>query len=331
MSRQVTVIGDGQFGLVLASLAASRGHSVRLWGAFPADLAALAATRRSPRLPEFELDPAVVVEPDGGRALAGADLCISAVPTQHLASVWTRLAKDLPASAVIVSVSKGLERGSLRRPSQILKEAVPGHEVVTMSGPSIAAEMARRLPLVMVVAGSPHATAPVQEALSCSWLRLYTLRDHVGVELAGAAKNVIALAAGMLDGMRAGMNAKSALLARGLAEIVRFGSAHGAEAETFFGVAGVGDLATTCFSPDGRNRSCGEALGRGQTLAEHLAHTRSVVEGVDTCDAIVRDARARGIELPIMEAVHGVLFGGIAPAQALQSLMSRDVGVERVR
>lgn len=329
--RQVTVIGDGQFGLVLASLAASRGHAVRLWGAFPQDLAALSSTRRSPRLADFELDPAVTVEPDARRALVGADLCISAVPTQHLAAVWTTLAKDLPPSAVIVSVSKGLERGSLRRPSQIVQEAVPGHEVVTMSGPSIAAEMARRLPLVMVVAGAPHATAAVQDALSCSWLRLYTLRDHVGVELAGAAKNVIALAAGMLDGMRAGMNAKSALLARGLAEIVRFGSAHGAQAETFFGVAGVGDLATTCFSPDGRNRSCGEALGRGQSLADHLAHTRSVVEGVDTCDAIVRDARARGIELPIMEAVHGVLFGGVAPAQALQSLMARDVGVERVR
>jgi glycerol-3-phosphate dehydrogenase (NAD(P)+) len=329
--RQVTVIGDGQFGLVLASLAAGCGHTVRLWGAFPEDLAVLAATRRSPRLPELELDPAIVVEPDAGRALAGADLCISAVPTQHLASVWSRLGKHLPAPAVIVSVSKGLERGSLRRPSQIIKESVPGHEVVTMSGPSIAAEMVRKLPLVMVVAGTPHAAALVQEVLSCPWLRLYTLRDHVGVELAGAAKNVIALAAGMLDGMHAGMNAKSALLARGLAEIVRFGSAHGAEVETFFGVAGVGDLATTCFSPDGRNRSCGEALGCGQTLAEHLAHTRSVVEGVETCDAIVRDARARGIELPIMEAVHGVLFGGVAPAKALQSLMSRDVGVERVR
>jgi glycerol-3-phosphate dehydrogenase (NAD(P)+) len=293
--RQVTVIGDGQFGLVLASLAASRGHAVRLWGAFPQDLAALAATRRSSRLPDFELDPAVVVEPDAERALAGADLCISAVPTQHLASVWTRLAKELPPSAVIVSVSKGLERGSLRRPSQILKESVPGHEVVTMSGPSIAAEMARRLPLVMVVAGSPHATAGVQEALSCSWLRLYTLRDHVGVELAGAAKNVIALAAGMLDGMRAGMNAKSALLARGLAEIVRFGSAHGAEAETFFGVAGVGDLATTCFSPEGRNRSCGEAIGRGEPLAEYLARTHSVVEGLATAHAILALADRHGL------------------------------------
>jgi glycerol-3-phosphate dehydrogenase (NAD(P)+) len=331
MTRQVTVIGDGQFGLVLASLAAARGHGVRLWGAFPDELAKLAATRTSPRLPGFELDPAVQLEPDAARALAGAELCISAVPTQHLAAVWSTVGRELPAGTVVVSVSKGLERGSLRRPSQIVKDAVPGHEVVTMSGPSIAAEMARRLPLVMVVAGAPGATAPVQDALSCSWLRLYTLRDHVGVELAGAAKNVIALAAGMLDGMRAGMNAKSALLARGLAEIVRFGSAHGAQPETFFGVAGVGDLATTCFSLDGRNRSCGEALGRGQSLQDHLAGTRSVVEGVDTCDAIVRDARARGIELPIMEAVHGVLFGGIAPAQALHSLMTREVGVERVR
>lgn len=331
MSRTVTVVGDGQFGLVLASLAAGNGHRVRLWGAFPDALAALAATRASPRLPGFLLERSVAVEPDAGRAFDGAELCISAVPTQHLGSVWATLRPVLPAQATVVSVSKGLERGSLRRPSQIIQQAVPGTDVVTMSGPSIAAEMARRLPLLMVVAGAPAATAPVQEALSCSWLRLYTLRDHVGVELAGAAKNVIALAAGMLDGMGAGMNAKSALLARGLAEMVRFGVAHGAEPDTFFGVAGVGDLATTCFSPDGRNRSCGEAIGRGQSLEQHLASTKSVVEGVDTCDAIVRDARARGIELPIAEAVHAVLFGGVSATQALQSLMSRELRVERVR
>lgn len=244
--------------------------------------------------------------------------------------MWERIALELPAGAVVVSVTKGIEVGTLRRPSEIIRACAPHHPVVTMSGPSIATEMARGLPLVMVVAGDASAAGLVQDALHSQRLRLYTLNDHVGVELAGATKNVIALAAGMLDGMQAGMNAKSALLSRGLAEIVRYGTAHGAHAETFFGVAGVGDLATTCFSADGRNRSCGEALGRGQTIAEHLASTRSVVEGVETCRAIVGDARARGLELPIMEAVHSVLFGGVSPAQALRTLMARGVGVERV-
>lgn len=330
MPRTVTVVGDGQFGLVLAGLAAELGHHTRLWGPFPDDLAALSRSRCSPRLPDFRLDARVEVHADAARALAGADLCISAIPTPHLAGVWERIALELPVGAVVVSVTKGIEVGTLRRPSEIIRACAPHHPVVTMSGPSIATEMARGLPLVMVVAGDASAAGLVQDALHSQRLRLYTLNDHVGVELAGATKNVIALAAGMLDGMQAGMNAKSALLSRGLAEIVRYGTAHGAHAETFFGVAGVGDLATTCFSADGRNRSCGEALGRGQTIAEHLASTRSVVEGVETCRAIVGDARARGLELPIMEAVHSVLFGGVSPAQALRTLMARGVGVERV-
>jgi len=328
MPRQVTVIGDGQFGLVLASLAASRGHSVRLWGAFPADLAALAATRRSPRLPEFELDPAVVVEPNAGRALAGADLCISAVPTQHLASVWTRLAKDLPPSTVIVSVSKGLERGSLRRPSQILKEAVPGHEVVTMSGPSIAAEMARRLPLVMVVAGSPHATAPVQEALSCSWLRLYTLRDHVGVELAGAAKNVIALAAGMSDGLGFGDNSQAALITRGLAEMSRLGASAGARDATFRGLAGMGDLIATCTSRHSRNRRAGEMIARGMPAGDVEQAIGQVVEGLATVRSLLTRAEVAGVELPISEQVAAAAFDGRSPADCLRSLMGRAPATE---
>jgi glycerol-3-phosphate dehydrogenase (NAD(P)+) len=170
----------------------------------------------------------------------------------------------------------------------------------------------------------------VQDLFTTRYLRVYTSPDLRGVELAGAMKNVIAIAAGMLDGLRAGNNAKSALLARGLAEITRLGVAMGASAETFFGIAGVGDLATSCFSPEGRNRTCGEALGRGVTLAEHLRRTRSVVEGVATTRSVMDLARQYRVEMPITASVHGVLFEGVDPIDALTQLLSRHPKAERV-
>jgi len=170
----------------------------------------------------------------------------------------------------------------------------------------------------------------VQEIFSRPWLRIYTSRDPIGVEIAGAAKNVVALAAGILDGLEMGFNAKSALLARGVAEIVRLGLAMGAKQETFFGIAGVGDLATTCFSPEGRNRTLGEKIGRGMSLADALAATNGVVEGVETCKSVRALAHKHGIEMPIAEAVHSVLFENHSPAQAVRDLMGRSAKAERI-
>jgi hypothetical protein len=170
----------------------------------------------------------------------------------------------------------------------------------------------------------------VQRTFALPWLRIYTNTDVVGVEIAGAAKNVVALAAGMVDGLGLGSNAKSALLARGLAEIVRLGSALGARPETFFGIAGVGDLATTCFSPEGRNRSCGEAIGSGEPLASYLARTNSVVEGVATSHALLALAQKHGVDMPIVRAVESILFHGKTPAEAIRDLMGREAGAERV-
>src|SRR5690606_24848097 len=201
-----------------------------------------------------------------------------------------------------------------------------------LSGPTIASELIRCLPATMVAASDhPRFAQRLQAAFTTSWMRVYTHTDLLGVELAGATKNVIAIAAGVIDGLQAGYNAKSALLARGLAEIARLGHAMGAAPETFYGIAGVGDLATTCFSPEGRNRSCGEALGRGMKLQEHLERSRSVVEGVATTRSVVDLARKYRVEMPITEAVHAVLFEGLDPLDGITRLMSRELKDERVR
>jgi glycerol-3-phosphate dehydrogenase (NAD(P)+) len=333
--EQVAIVGDGQMGVVMAAMLAARGVPVRLWGPFESDVRALAETRRSPRLPECALPAAVEVTADAARLFAGATLVVNAIPTQFVRAAWGPIAARLAPGVPVVSVTKGIEEGTLLRPSQIIAEAAPcpggARPVAVLSGPTIAAELARRLPATMVAAAADPALAErVQRTFAMPWLRIYTNGDVVGVEIAGAAKNVVALAAGMVDGMELGSNAKSALLARGLAEIVRLGTALGARPETFFGIAGVGDLATTCFSPEGRNRSCGEALGRGEPLAQYLARTNSVVEGLATAHAILALAGRHGVEMPIVRAVESIVFHGKRPSDAIRDLMGREAGAERV-
>lgn len=363
---KVVVLGLGQMGLVCAGLLAgmepgsprtgpagdpgraqtpragvSKPVRVVMWGHSPDEAGRLAQTRKSDRLPGFELPSDVEVALQDAAALSGATLIVSAVPAQHIREAWLRLAPHIPPGAGVVSVAKGVENGTLLRPTQVIADVLrstgrddpdgPPRRIGCLSGPTIAAELARCLPAAMIAASEDAEFArQVQALFSASWLRVYTNSDVLGVELAGAAKNVIAIAAGVLDGLRAGNNAKSALLARGLAEIARLGAAMGASAETFFGIAGVGDLATSCFSPEGRNRACGEALGRGERLDEYLAHTRSVVEGVATARSIVELAAKFRVEMPIACAVHAVLFEGVDAIDAISGLMSREQKHERV-
>jgi glycerol-3-phosphate dehydrogenase (NAD(P)+) len=249
-----------------------------------------------------------------------------------LGTLKSHISADVP----IISVSKGIENATLSRPSEIIVEILGSHEVAALSGPNIAGELARKLPATMVVAaescagpGAPHvADEPlaqhVQEMFTTSALRVYRNDDLLGVELAGALKNVIAIAAGILDGMRAGHNAKAALLTRGLVEITRLGVALGAQAETFAGLAGLGDLVTTCFSPEGRNRSFGERIGCGEKAQDVLASMVGVVEGMPTCKSVVALAQSAGIEMPISEGLYAVLFGGRDPRSQLADLMSRE-------
>ncbi len=344
--RSVTILGIGQMGLVCAGMLAAPTNgeaqhaprpAVRVWGHDPDEADAIAQTRVSDRLEGFRLPDSVRVSADPGQALEGADLIVSAIPVQFTRSAWEGLRGAVPPGAGVVSVAKGIENTTLLRPTQIIADALrddpdgPPRALGCLSGPTIATELARGLPATMIAAADQPAFAEaIQKLFSTSYMRIYTNPDLLGVELAGATKNVIALAAGIIDGLSAGSNAKSALLARGLAEIARLGAAMGASPETFFGVAGVGDLATTCFSPEGRNRSCGEALGKGVKLDEYLARSPMVVEGVATTRSVVDLAAKYRVEMPITQAVHDVLFGGLDPIEAIGRLMSRGLRDERV-
>lgn len=336
MSERITIVGDGAMGSVCAMILAANGQRVRMWGAFREAIERLATTRENPRLlPGVKLPAEVEFTADDASCFANADLIVSAVPTQYLRSVWTRLAKHVPAGRPIVSCSKGIEIDTLLRPSQIIGEVLAQADksapLCALSGPNIAGEIARRLPATAVAAADdPQLAQRIQNAYTTAFFRVYTNNDVIGVETAGAVKNVIALAAGMVDGLELGCNAKAALLARGLVEITRLGVAMGAQAATFSGLAGLGDLVTTCISPEGRNRSTGEALGRGKSLRQILNETPSVVEGVPTTQAVMELARRHHVEMPITAAVHSILFEDVQPARALEALMSRQTRPETV-
>ena len=331
MAEQITIIGDGAMGMVCALLLSSNGHRVRMWGAFADDIEQLRNTRENPRrLPHARLPDAVELTSDDAHAFTAADLVICAVPTQHLRSVWTRLKPHFSTSVPVVSCAKGIETSSLLRPTQIIAQVLGASAALcALSGPNIAAEIARHLPATAVAAGDATLTLRIQAAFSNQAFRVYTNDDVIGVETAGAVKNVIALAAGMVDGLGLGCNAKAALLTRGLVEITRLGVAMGAREETFYGLAGLGDLVTTCISLEGRNRSTGEQLGKGRTLQDILAGIASVVEGVPTTKAVRDLARRYNIEMPITEAVHAILFENVRPADALTQLMTRQSRAER--
>lgn len=360
----VTVLGLGQMGLVCAGLLDSpeasrpdgrpidpsvdpasiglvRPVKVRLWGHNVEEAGIVAQTRRSSRLPEFLLPTSVDVVLKDAAALKNTSLIVSAIPVQYIRDVWNRLAPHVPPNAGVVSVAKGIENVTLLRPTQIIAEVLrttgrdnpdgKPRRLAALSGPTIATELARCLPAAMIAASDDPAFArEVQQLFGNSWMRIYTNPDLLGVELAGAVKNVIAIAAGIVDGLQAGNNAKSALLARGLAEIARLGVAMGASLDTFFGIAGVGDLATTCFSPEGRNRSCGQALGQGQKLDDYLATSPYVVEGVATARSVMALAVKYRVDLPIVGAVHSILFEGVDPIEAIGSLMARAQTQERI-
>jgi glycerol-3-phosphate dehydrogenase (NAD(P)+) len=240
------------------------------------------------------------------------------------------LKAHVPKGAPIVSVTKGVENDTLLRPTQILADVLDEKlKTAVLSGPTIADELARKLPATACVAAEDEELARhVQHTFSCPYLRVYTNTDILGVELAGATKNIIAIAAGILDGIGAGDNAKAALLSRGLAEITRLGVACGARAQTFAGLTGLGDLVTTCISPMGRNRSFGERIGKGQAVKQALGATESVVEGVATCESVVALAEQYDVEMPITRAVYEVLFEGKPAQKALADLMARRLKAE---
>jgi glycerol-3-phosphate dehydrogenase (NAD(P)+) len=327
---RITTIGDGAMATVSSMLLASKGHTVTMWVRLPADLVAIRTQRENTRyLPGYRLPENLQGTSDDAAAFAGCELILMAAPTQFIRPTLTRLAPHIAAAAgrqvPIVSVAKGIENGTLLRPTQIVCALLGERPVAALSGPNIAAELARQLPAT-AVAATPDAELGkrVQDLFATPYLRVYRNKDLLGVELAGALKNVIAVAAGILDGMHAGNNAKAALLTRGLVEISRLGVALGAQAETFAGLAGLGDLVTTCVSPEGRNRTFGERVGRGEKPEAVLASMTGVVEGVATCQSVVQLAQQLKVEMPISAGLYRVLFEGLNPLEGIAELMARE-------
>lgn len=325
MIEQAAIIGDGQMGTVCGVMLAEKGVHVRMWSIFRENIEAMKATRENRRfLPGVKFPDRVTFTADAEAVFRGADLIVSAVPCQYIRSVWQKLARAYPRRVPIASVSKGIENETLLRPTQVITDVIGPAPVAALSGPSIATELARCLPATVAAASDdPSLAALVQEAFASPWFRVYTNPDLLGVELAGATKNVIALAAGIVDGLNAGDNAKAALVTRGLVEITRLGAALGASRETFAGLAGLGDLVTTCISPAGRNRWAGEQIGRGKSVQEIITSTPSVIEGIPTTRSVRQLARRHNVEMPIAEAVHGVLFEEKDVITTLGELMSR--------
>ncbi|MFH1419671.1 MAG: NAD(P)H-dependent glycerol-3-phosphate dehydrogenase [Planctomycetota bacterium] len=327
MIDQVAMIGDGQMATVCSNMLADKGVPVRVWSVFREQIEAMKATRENRRyLPGVTIPDRVNFTTDAAAALDGAGLIVNAVPCQYIREVWQRLAPVYPSGVPVVSVSKGVETGTLLRPTQIITDVVGPAPTAALSGPSVAAELAKCLPASVVAASREESLAMlVQETFSSRWFRVYTNTDILGVELAAAVKNVIALAAGIVDGLKAGDNAKAALVTRGLVEITRLGVAMGARQETFSGLAGLGDLVTTCVSPSGRNRTAGEQIGRGRPVGDVIAATPSVIEGIPTTRSVHDLARKHGVGMPITEAVYGVLFEGRDVLETLSDLMSRKL------
>ena len=333
MFNSVSIIGDGGMGTVLGMLLCEKNIAARIWGYDRDQLAEIAQHRENRKfLPGYKLPDELAFEPDDSRIMAGADLIVSAVPCQYMRRIWDRLKDYVPSDVPIVSVAKGIENDTLLRPTQIIAEILDlSHDdrLAVLSGPTIADELARKLPATACAAARERELAKhIQRTFSMPWFRVYTNTDIVGVELAGAMKNIIAIAAGIIDGTGAGDNAKAALLTRGLAEISRLGIAMGAVPQTFSGLTGLGDLVTTCISPTGRNRSFGQRIGEGQTAEQAQGATASVVEGVATCKSVVALAERYGVEMPITQAVYEVLFERKPVQTAIADLMQRRLKAE---
>jgi glycerol-3-phosphate dehydrogenase (NAD(P)+) len=332
----VAVLGAGAWGSTLALHLARRGARVHLWEFDPRRAAEVQRTRYSrPFLPDHELPASVAVSADLAACLAGTGAAVVAVPSHTLRSVATQVAQLPPGNArgpaCWISATKGIEEGTGRLPRQVLSEAggIALERIVVLAGPSLAAEVAAGLPTAMLAAG-PEATraADVQRLFTAPSLRIYTSGDPLGVELGVSLKNVIAIAAGIVEGLALGRNAMGALLTRGLAEITRLGVRLGAARETFLGLAGIGDLVTTCTSPLSRNHRVGLGLAEGKPLAQILGDMVMVAEGVRTTRSALELARHLDVEMPITEQMHAVLFEGRAPREAVAALMERPPKAE---
>ncbi|MBI3602466.1 MAG: NAD(P)-dependent glycerol-3-phosphate dehydrogenase [Candidatus Omnitrophica bacterium] len=328
--KTISIIGDGGWGTTLAIHLAKKKYPVLLWGAFPDYIAQVAKAHENKKfLPGYRIPLSVALTADIHRALQGGDLIVLACPSQYLMNVLGKIKTTPYQGKVFLSVIKGIHPVSFKRMSQIIREELGAVDLAVLSGPTIAGEVAAGLATTAVVACLQSSLAgQIQKIFHTSSFRIYTNNDVIGTEIGGSIKNVIAIACGVCDGLGLGSNAKAALLTRGLAEITRLGIALGGKKETFYGLTGLGDLVTTCISPQSRNRSVGEALGKGRKIKSILGPMSMVAEGIVTSKAVYRLSRKMRIPMPIGEQVYKIIFEGKNPRKAMADLMTRQPRTE---
>jgi len=329
---RIGVIGGGSWGTVLAGLLAAKGFSVHLW-VFEPEVAEQINTHRENRvfLPGITLSPNLTAFNDLASAIAGKDLLLVVVPSHVIRETSTGMAGRLGARTMVVSASKGIENKTHLTMTGVLKETLGlgDDRVAVLSGPSFAVEVARKLPTVVTVASRSQALAQmVQQVFATPYFRVYTSQDTIGVELGGSVKNVIAIAAGIIDGLGLGLNTRAALITRGMTEIRRLGKRLGADPRTFTGLAGYGDLILTCTGDLSRNHTLGRQIAAGRKLSDILGEMRMVAEGVRTARSVYNLSNRLGVEMPICHQTYRILYEDLPPREALYQLMTRDLKPE---
>ena len=326
---KISVIGAGTWGTALAILLHGNGNQVTIWSALPGEVEELNSTRVHRNLPKARIPSEIEITGDLKSAMEERDLLVLAVPSVFVRSTARRMREFLRPGQIVVNVAKGIEEDTLKTLTEIIEEELPGVQVAALSGPSHAEEVSLGLPTTCVAAAHKrHVAEYVQSLFMSRIFRVYTSPDLKGVELGGSLKNVIALAAGMADGLGFGDNTKAALITRGIAEIGRLGIEMGGRAETFAGLTGIGDLIVTCASMHSRNRRAGILMGQGHTMEEAMKEVNMVVEGVHSAKAALAHSRQYGVSMPIVEQVNAVLFDGQPARESVTELMLRDKRIE---
>jgi len=324
---KIAILGDGGWGTTLAILLCKKGYQVCLWGAFSDYIKIIGKTGFNPKfLPGIRLPQEVALTSDLKNAVTGQDIIVLAIPSQYTRGVLKKIKSCRPDKKTIyLSVTKGIEVGSLKRISEIIRAELGPVPMAALSGPTIAREVATQIPTTAVIASKNKIIGKyLQKIFNTNSFRIYTNSDLIGVELGGSLKNIIAIACGVSDGLSFGTNTKAAILSRGLAEISRLGKAMGAKAKTFSGISGLGDLVTTCISQQSRNRAVGEQIGKGRKLKDIIKQTQAVAEGVLTARSAYALSRKYKIEMPITREVYKLLYRDKSPRQAVKDLMSRQ-------
>lgn len=326
---KIGIVGSGSWGMALAVLLHQNGHEVTAWSALSEEIREMRTTHRHHTLPELVLPEQLEFTESLKACVEGKEMLIAAVPSVYVRTTAKGMKPWLKKGQIVVNVAKGIEEATLKTLTQIIEEELPLSEAAVLSGPSHAEEVSKGLPTTCVAGARKKETAEtIQSVFMNQVFRVYTSPDMLGIELGGALKNVIALAAGIADGLGYGDNTKAALITRGIAEIARLGTAMGGKSQTFFGLSGIGDLIVTCASIHSRNRRAGILIGKGYSMEESMKEVQMVVEGVYSAKAALKLSEKYGIDMPIVEQVNAVLFGGRPASEAVNGLMLRDRTIE---